>query len=765
MKPDLPSPSDILEELADGVIAEIDKLATTSFKTALNEMVRYHQFLLEAYASKDERGVPFSYAEVEASWFGKPYQEWLHEYRRIFERAVDRIREETDFVSILARLPIQLLPPRTNNFSPATISAILDLGPMLVSRLENWMTKHVTLDVQNSHSASPRLSLSGSDRTAFTEVLFEVIGGWERTLELVGALYEWNQSQSRSAAERWTRYSNSWIFLKQHLHNTAYFVALAAWNEDELGSERFTDALVRWPKVFEFELPDRYHSLHPTLLSPEIFKSDWPTVQVRLANIEGNQAIAGEASPSQLASTIFDSAHADILLVTSAVILRWSIEQKLTSAVAIQTVQRILKRELADDDELSERTAVSFRSLFFGIARLYAADGQFSEEGYGASLDGIARTIDQMSERRVVPGRIFTPSTINGRDGLLLPWALMLISTLPDEGDGGVITNLIDLISNVSTFADRDRSIAAVSRFLQQMIEVIKPPHEKAIRAINLLSPQTNFFAGRERLEVILQGAKRAIEEKRTDRIRALPFDQKKISELSQAVEAALLEYPAEVHFFEGFKVQKSGSPRKGQIIEQKITGLPKGAYTTPVIDRSWADLDDNLVSRIEHWAAGLVWRSFWSQGRLEIFAPAGPLKRDFWLLVAQEALAIGPSAALLLPLRVDQRAVREWAREPDKRPPGLRYEKRLEGSPNRYVATIEGVDVYLADLQSGQPTLISSKALKMILYRPVRTDGAIVDLEFLTEEDPWKATARIKISQYLRWNNFPIIEFKVATE
>jgi hypothetical protein len=145
MRTDLPLPSDILEELGANVIGEIDSLAVTSFNAALDEMIRYHQFLLDAYATKDESGVPFSYSEVEATWFGKPHQEWIRQYHRIFERAADHLREETDFISILSRLPIRLLPQRVTNFSPAIISAILDLGPMLVSRLENWRTKHVTV--------------------------------------------------------------------------------------------------------------------------------------------------------------------------------------------------------------------------------------------------------------------------------------------------------------------------------------------------------------------------------------------------------------------------------------------------------------------------------------------------------------------------------------------------------------------------------------------------------------------------------------------
>jgi hypothetical protein len=48
MKTELPRPADILEELAEKVLGQIDRLSTTAFDSALDEMIEYHRFLLEA---------------------------------------------------------------------------------------------------------------------------------------------------------------------------------------------------------------------------------------------------------------------------------------------------------------------------------------------------------------------------------------------------------------------------------------------------------------------------------------------------------------------------------------------------------------------------------------------------------------------------------------------------------------------------------------------------------------------------------------------
>jgi hypothetical protein len=53
-------------------------------------MIRYHRFLLDAYASHDEAGKPLSFAEI-AGWVETPHQEWMRQYSRVCERAAERI--------------------------------------------------------------------------------------------------------------------------------------------------------------------------------------------------------------------------------------------------------------------------------------------------------------------------------------------------------------------------------------------------------------------------------------------------------------------------------------------------------------------------------------------------------------------------------------------------------------------------------------------------------------------------------------------------
>ena len=240
---DLPLPSEILEELSDKVIVAIENLAATGFKAALDEMIQYHRFLLDAYGSKDDKGSPFSYAEIAGDLLSAPYHDWVREYLRLFQRAADRIGQDNYFITALAHVPLRLMPKDAQGLSPAITSGILDLSIILVSRLEDWMTRRLTVENTATGPASFRLVLSGSDRSAFSEVVVDVIGAWESLLQLVGSYYGWHRKTKLPAMAQWEIVSKSWPFLWHHLRNTAYFVTAAVWNEDEIGAERFR---IRW---------------------------------------------------------------------------------------------------------------------------------------------------------------------------------------------------------------------------------------------------------------------------------------------------------------------------------------------------------------------------------------------------------------------------------------------------------------------------------------------------------------------------------------
>jgi hypothetical protein len=95
------------------------------------------------------------------------------------------------------------------------------------------------------------------------------------------------------------------------LRNTGYFVTSAVWNEDEIGAERYRDALVRWPKVFEFELPDKFHSQNAFLLFPDLLTGDWKAATARLHAIEGDGLLNFDINPFAVVAALVERSHDD----------------------------------------------------------------------------------------------------------------------------------------------------------------------------------------------------------------------------------------------------------------------------------------------------------------------------------------------------------------------------------------------------------------------------------------------------------------------
>jgi hypothetical protein len=133
MKSELPSPDQILEELADKAAAQIDRRAPVAFDAALGELIQHHKFLLAINATHLPDGKPFNFAEVAGLAWRRPHSEWISQYRRLFERAADQIRDDQSFIEKLAYVPLSLMSRDSDvELSPGVRQGIVDLGPMLV---------------------------------------------------------------------------------------------------------------------------------------------------------------------------------------------------------------------------------------------------------------------------------------------------------------------------------------------------------------------------------------------------------------------------------------------------------------------------------------------------------------------------------------------------------------------------------------------------------------------------------------------------------
>jgi hypothetical protein len=699
---DLPTPGDIIEELADKVIVQIDRLAMTGFNAALDELIGYHTFLLEVYASHTGDGQPLSLAQF-GSW-EQPHEGWVRQYRRVFERAVERLVEDSDLFETLAYVPARLLPKKAAEHPATVLAAILDMGLFEAIFLEAWLTRRTTVEVAPGGPAQPRLALAGSDQRTYEEVVLRVIGAWERLTCEVDHLYRWKEERD-DPVEHWEAFSASLPYLERHLRNTAFFLVSAVWNEDSFGAERYRDMLLRWIGTFRFEPTLDYTLRHHRLLTPDLLQGDWTAVVEQLTPYRLGPLGPGP-SPQPLFDTILQWALADVGVLTAAVTLTWYLHEQQASDIGGQPAARLLRGQVIEEEGTrvgapGVQPADIFDRVFSVLIREDLVT-RLAPGRYGTRLDEIVRFLSQMSERRVVPGRIYSSMGLHGVDDVIQALLVMLLAHVPEDGDNRLVDSIGEIAAKEDLFADRDEALRRIAFSMEQLGNRLadQAGHPRLERGVHLLAPNTDFATAVIRLQGIITAVKEVISLRRLERLKARAPDPEKLRTLRDKLEHQMGGVEAQLPIFSGFHVGPAeGPPRK--INPWSIAGINKGELVTPPLSQD-TGLFEAIADRFIQSRGHLVWNSFVRIRRKQVRVAASRYPLGFWKKVIELSTAVGPDPVLLVPFTPIGSDISRWRYNPA--PEGLNVEFRQDrptGAGFGYGATIDGINIYTINLPS----------------------------------------------------------------
>jgi len=758
---DLPTPDQILEELADKAAVHIDRMAPVAFDAAFEELTRYHRFLLSVHASRTTDGQLFNFAAVAGEAWRAPHDEWLSQYRRLFERAANRIGDAPDFFEKLAHAPMRLLPRKDDPQLPDNVlGAILDLYPILIHRLEAWVTKRTVAETASGSSATPRLHLAGSDAKAYANLLPNVVGAWESLLQASSALYRWRDERDGPDDERWDALRASWPFLWQHLRHTAYMLAVSVWNEDETGTALWRDALVRWPRTLSHHFTDRAYLLQRRLLFPDITLLKLAAAQERVRPLLPERMPA--PTPDELFNRMLHGAHDDVLLLSAALLLRWSVDRKQTSDIGARTAVQLLRRELQDpdDDRHGTRQDQSFGSLMLDVMRIEIAGDRRPEGNYGATLDHMVEKLDNMTERRVVPGRIFSPSTLHGRDGLQTSILAMLLARV-EAADEPLIARVKDLAKNEAGLPTGDRSLRDLLQGLDRFKKQLEVPPSSLSRGLTLLKPQAASTLAKEQLNTTLTAIIAAIEHERTARLRSRPVSARAMDDLRDAVESSMLVPPGGIFLFRGFTIVKTPQNPEHELFTSRLTGLSKAQFVDPPMETEPTRFAKHFTDLVENQAGRRVWNLFASRHREQATVAARIEEPAFWQPVKGLADGVGAEPMLIVSRQAEGRALRRFVYQLQEAPAGLTIERKdRHDMGNSYIATVEGVDVFGGNFTSGTAWLFSPYILQTVAYAQLDDDAHIVAVRFEPGED-LKGQLVTQFGLSAVWAEWPIYEIR----
>lgn len=759
---ELPTPEQILEELADKTLEQIARMAPVAFDDAIAEMTRYHRFLLELSASRSSDGRLFSFAEIQGDSWMPPHREWTGQYRRLFERAAERIPDDGHFINSLAYTPLRLMKSSSGKVMPPdVVKNIVNLEPMMMHMIEAWLTKRTLIEASEGQSAEPKLALSGSDAKAYSGILPGLIGSWESLLQRAASIYGWSKNSSRSDDERWSAYCESWAFLWQHLTNTAYCLAIAVWNEDEAGADHFREALVRWPENLSIDLDDFHQFRHRRLVYPDLLRKNWREV---LAQVEPLCFSYDQSpSPSQVFSGIIRGAHDDVLLLATALLLHWSIEGKQVSDIGGRNARAVLRREISNEVGSRSRPKVfNFSSTFLDVLRLEMAGERFLEGSYSSNLDQLVSTLDNMTERRVVPGRVYSPSTLHDRDGLGLSIAAIIVAAHQEGGDASLSRRIEILAEEEEILPEDDQSLRKCLREISRVKSALEEQPGKVSQGLRLLASEPEPDLTIEGIIETLEAAETAINSERQKRLKDRDVDETQLERIRSAVEDALLQGPSNIPFFQDVQVSCGPNLRATPPIKRVFGDIKKAYLTNPPMDDPILNFEDFFASSIQTDTCNRIWRAFSQRDRTLRTIEHAIFHDEFWQDLEPLAKQVGICPVLLVSRSSEGRAIRDLRYGRAEKQGDLKIEyhadKAIYGS---YIASVNGIDLYGADFDDGVAWLFSGNTLSNVQYSELDNENHCVEVNYATEDDI-DGQLHLRFSEHLTWSSAPIFEVRV---
>jgi hypothetical protein len=764
---DMPSPANFLEQLVDKVIGQIEQTAETGFRAALDELVRYHCFILAAQNTKDDAGNTINLAEL-GGFYSRPDEDWVRQYRRAFAAAVDRTGNDTFFIDRLSNLTSRLIPDDGLNFSQRVLMTLLELGIHEVVALEDWVTRRAVIGATVVPGTSP--ALAGSDKRAYEDVLRGFVGGWETLAQtLISSLALPRRPSTSAEPAQWGASCKGFPVFQRHLHFAAYFFAAAVWNNDALGADRLRDLLLRWLQPFYANLQSSYMFGQTLLITPDLTTRDWATVQ---AEVAGRMRLRQDAAlPGPVFGLLLWELHCDVVCVSGLVALHWYASGQQPSNTAAEAAVLTLRREkrAGDGSDLTATTPKSVFRLLFDFLIRYALNPRFAEDRYSANIDGLVRLLTNLASPRMVSGRIYGGYGIEGVETLRTVLLAALAANLPIQGDEGA-ARLLDDLKLDPVFA-ADESVRTFVWTMEQMVQSLDQAQGTEIyeRASAAFSRDLDLSAATARLRSELASAAAAFKTLRTERARNAPLDESRMSLVRRVMSEAVRASGPTITCFRKYPIQQEF---RGTIpvFEFEFGVMDRGAFTLPPISAlSFEELPPIFTDILRHKLTDVVFGELYHRPKRLVAVDVTESTEFFWQRVIAEASTVGDEPMVLVPFAsIGEEISTALYLSGGQTPSGVNVTREAAiptGGGTNYLGTVKGILVYGTQGLSTQAILCSGQLLRSISYAVVHGLDDIADFTFVEGEDPEKSRVRLKVAQRLEWADHTFVEFDLRRE
>ena len=537
------TPGVVLEELADRVIVQMDRLAVTGFREALSEMIDFHRFLLAAHSIRKPDGTVESLSAY--GYWASEHETWLREYGRLFERAAAHLEEEDSFLASLAHVAQRLLPKEGDILPPWVIAASFELPQYMVHRLGAWSLRKRG---GGTTATGERALLDVPAARAYKDVLFRIAGAHEASLQSA-----WRHGGNTDDLEddaAWALIAQRWPLLASHLKSSAYLVVAAHHHGDDIAIERYIDLLLHWNAALHATdtEADGHAQIHTDLILSDLFNNDWMQTQAlttpmkRFANLPF-------PSPLQVASVTLANLYADVRLLTALLLMRWASGAAPVSHCANSARRLVNGPDQSQDGPAPRLTPLEMVKIY---VRLRLPELTNRESGYRDHLDTMVRQMDAMREDPQVTGRIHAVGSIFSFSALTGEW----LSLVAAHADGADLDRIIQWLTRLGEdmWADHmgDATQDHLISWLDRIADLFDDERGKAeIRTqITAWADNIDPDPAAEALQGALRAAALNLRHHRDRRIVEAAIDPAVIADLEAKVSQALSGISRSIPFF-----------------------------------------------------------------------------------------------------------------------------------------------------------------------------------------------------------------------
>lgn len=764
-RPTPPEPSEILEELAGEVLAPMDRGAVTSFSDALDGMIDFHAFLLRAHTIVNEQGQTDSYAFIPEG-FSTIHERWKRQYHRIFERAGDLLGREPDFFKRAATVPFRLVDRTAAAVPSQILDSLLELTLGLFHRGGDWWLRRATEEIGKRPNVREPASLSGYEADIYERTMRDFVGTWENFQYFPKGIWKW-ETRSLPPAERWERLRASMGFIRQHLRCTAYMVAAAVWRGDEFSASVMSDSLIMWPRSFDHEFSDDIW-LKIALLNPDLSERTWENALTELQFEK--PAFEHELAPEAVFRAIIENLWIDVLLTLSSVIAAWGFGWGDRSGLPSRVSRKLLFAEATEPEADLRRSdlapGTSARQVLLTLIRQYTSGERFRDSSYRGWLNGLVSMFDNLTEREVVPGRGYTPSTKHELDDLRLFQLAILMSQADPNNSADLPTNLEEAIISISRLPGTDEparrlkgELGDFRKFLGEMSATEWLP---VLTGFSKTDAEVDNYDGRKTaINDLLAAALDLVQRERTARVEKLAVQQERIDELAGVISNNVLG--GDVHTFPLCKLIIA--PRTVDLAENTIFRQPnydKGSLTEPKMAYPISNEQEAFSSVVSRTINARLLHEVLSANTVEDIAIADHVL--YWETVKEKGTKLadqGLEPLLLVRSQVEPLWISRWiwdrgSRADTPKPEDLSVSRDSSELTEGYLATFNNIKVQVAPVARGVSFVLPREIFQSLEIRTF-ANGHQINIQFQQNDDPWHGDLVFSWAHRLQVPSYPI--------